>query len=49
MHSVKLPEFGQRTSRNTLVSITSLRQVHRLVVFNLIVNLMTIFVIWRLR
>lgn len=49
MHSVKLPEFGQRTPRHTLVSITSLRQVHRLVVFNLIVNLMTIFVIWRLR
>ena len=47
--TIKLPEFGERTPRLTLVSISSLRYIHRLVIFNLIVNFLTVCVIWRLR
>ena len=46
---VELPRLGQ-TSRTTLVTITSLRRVHRLVCCNLLLGVATLsLLLWSLR
>ena len=45
----ELPQWG-RTSRTTLVGVTSLRQLHRLVACNLVLGLATLsLLLWSLR
>ena len=45
----ELPQWG-RTSRTTLVAVTSLRRLHRLVACNLMLGLATLsLLLWSLR
>ena len=46
---VELPRLG-RTARTTLVTVTSLRYLHRLVVCNVLLSVASLsLLVWRLR